>query len=86
MTAIAHAAALVVSSPSILKGKSIKKFEYRFVVQEHVTAPASDRFVAMLGEYDLDSRIGIGSTPAEAILTLVEMHGEELLVQAKKQD
>lgn len=46
--------------------------EYTFEVEERFHAPASVRFAATLGSYDLGAPVGLGETPADAIIALIE--------------
>lgn len=52
--------------------------KFEFVIEENTLSPASSRFVATLGDYDLGAPIGSGPTPADAIIDWLEMHGELL--------
>jgi len=51
---------------------------YTFAVGE-TGGPKEMRFQATLDDFDLDCKTGMGPTPAEAILELLEMHGEQLV-------
>lgn len=51
---------------------------YEFVVEWCADRIPGSRYVATLGDYDLDAPTGIGSTAAEAIIDWLEMHSETL--------
>jgi hypothetical protein len=51
---------------------------YIFEVGETEGPPAC-RFQATFNDFDLDCKTGYGPTPEEAIIDLLEMHGEQLV-------
>lgn len=51
---------------------------YKFAVGE-TGGPPSMRFQACFEDFDLDCKTGMGPTPEEAIIELLEMHGEQLV-------
>ena len=52
---------------------SARRFE--FVVNDATYPVPGCRFIATLGDYDLDCATGSGNTPEEAIIDWLEMHG-----------
>ena len=51
---------------------------YEFVVVEQDYAPGNSRWIATLGDYDLDAPCGEGQTPAEAIIEWLEVWEDQL--------
>ncbi len=51
---------------------------YRFEVGE-TEGPPNMRFQATFNDFDLDCKTGYGPTPEDAIIDLLEMHGEHLV-------
>ena len=51
---------------------------YTFAVGE-TEGPPSMRYQATFDDFDLDCKTGMGPTPEEAIVELLEMHGETLV-------
>ena len=53
-----------------------KRCEFVVSVQDY--APDSMRYLATLGDYDLDAPTGRGPTPADAIRDWLDMWGDKL--------
>lgn len=53
---------------------TIERFE--FVVEYCTLNPPGSRYVATLGDYDKGAPMGNGSSPMEAIIDWIELHGE----------
>ena len=56
----------------------MSKVRFEFVVVKNDLAPASSRYVATLGDYDLERDAGRGPNPASAIIDWLEIHEEKL--------
>ena len=56
----------------------MSKDRFEFVVVKNDLAPASFRYVATLGEYDLEREAGRGPNPARAIIDWLEIHEDKL--------
>lgn len=50
---------------------------YKFAVGE-TGGPKDMRYQSTFDDFDLDCKTGYGATPEEAIIDLLEMHGEHL--------
>lgn len=50
---------------------------YKFAVGE-TGVGGSNAFQSTFDDFDLDCKVGYGATPEEAIIDLLEMHGEKL--------
>jgi hypothetical protein len=53
-------------------------YYYTFAVGE-TGGPKECRYQACFDDFDLDCKTGMGPTPEEAIIELLEMHGDQLV-------